>query len=186
MGGKSTIAFDLCLNVINNRSQLKPAFGPTATDKTVANHQAQKRELKVNPDKTIRIAAAIIMDEQDRMLLVRKRGTPFFMQPGGKIESTESSVTALMRELSEELQIHIAKEDTHFVGQLTDVAANEPGCTLIAEIFLVRAYAGPLAPAAEIEEIEWYHPAKDTPLMLAPLTGKQIIPLMLEGVTRPA
>ncbi|WP_072034451.1 NUDIX hydrolase [Pantoea rodasii] len=140
----------------------------------------------MNPDKTIRIAAAIIMDEQDRMLLVRKRGTPFFMQPGGKIESTESSVTALIRELSEELQIQIVEQDTHFVGQFMDVAANEPGCTLIAEIFLVRAYTGTLAPAAEIEEIVWYHPAKDAPLMLAPLTGKQIIPLMLEGLTRPA
>lgn len=140
----------------------------------------------MNPAKTIRIAAAIIMDEQDRILLVRKRGTPFFMQPGGKIESTESPVIALMRELSEELQIQIAEQDTHFVGQFMDVAANEPGCTLIAEIFLVRAYAGTLAPAAEIEEIVWYHPAKDAPLMLAPLTGEQIIPLMLEGLTRPA
>lgn len=138
----------------------------------------------MNTDKTIRIAAAIIIDEQDRMLLVRKRGTHFFMQPGGKIESSESPITALMRELSEELQIQISEQDTHFVGQFTDVAANEPGCTLIAEIFLVRAYAGTLAPAAEIEEIVWYHPAKDASLTLAPLTGKQIIPLVLEGVTR--
>ncbi|MEM9477678.1 MAG: hypothetical protein AAGA71_20510 [Pseudomonadota bacterium] len=36
--------------------------------------------------KTLHIAVAVVLDEAGRMLLVRKRGTEAFMQPGGKIE----------------------------------------------------------------------------------------------------
>ncbi|MFV2946081.1 NUDIX domain-containing protein [Pseudomonas japonica] len=53
--------------------------------------------------KTIRIAAALLIDPQGQTLLVRKRGTLAFMQPGGKIEADELPVKALARELFEEL-----------------------------------------------------------------------------------
>lgn len=39
--------------------------------------------------KTIRISAAIIRDEAGRFLLVRKRGSEIFFQPGGKIDDGE-------------------------------------------------------------------------------------------------
>ena len=59
--------------------------------------------------RTITIAAAVILDERNRMLLVRKRGSAFFMQPGGKIESGESALAALTRELREELGVEIGR-----------------------------------------------------------------------------
>src|SRR5689334_9671189 len=46
----------------------------------------------------IRIAAAVICDADGRMLLVRKRGTNAFMQPGGKIDGDEDAISALSRE----------------------------------------------------------------------------------------
>ena len=33
----------------------------------------------------IRIVAAVVLDDRHRVLVVRKRGTTAFMQPGGKI-----------------------------------------------------------------------------------------------------
>jgi 8-oxo-dGTP pyrophosphatase MutT (NUDIX family) len=51
----------------------------------------------------IRIAAALIDDDRGRLLLVRKVGTPWFMQAGGKIEHGESAISALDRELREEI-----------------------------------------------------------------------------------
>jgi 8-oxo-dGTP diphosphatase len=137
--------------------------------------------MSVNADKTIRIAAAIIMDAQHRVLLVRKRDTLFFMQPGGKIEATEQPVNALIRELDEELQIKVSETDIRYIGQFTDTAANEPGFKLVAEIFSVQTSVGEISPAAEIEEIVWYHPSNGHALPLAPLTGKQIIPLVFNA-----
>nr|WP_197079620.1 MULTISPECIES: NUDIX domain-containing protein [unclassified Pantoea] len=135
----------------------------------------------MNADKVIRIAAAIMIDAEGRMLLVRKRDTRYFMQPGGKIESTERPVAALIRELTEELQISVTEQDTQYVGQFTDTAANEPGHTLIAEIFTVLAPTSTITPAAEIEEITWFHPSDDASLPLAPLTGQQILPLIMNA-----
>jgi len=137
--------------------------------------------MKMIADKVIRIAAAIMINAEGRVLLVRKRGTRYFMQPGGKIESTERPVAALIRELKEELQINVTEHDTQYVGQFTDTAANEPGHTLIAEIFTVLVPTLTIMPAAEIEEIAWLHPSENASLPLAPLTGQQILPLILNA-----
>ena len=53
---------------------------------------------------TLHIAAACLFDEQGRLLLVRKRNTRFFMLPGGKREADEDALSALERELFEELE----------------------------------------------------------------------------------
>ena len=55
----------------------------------------------------IRIAAALLLGPDGRTLLVRKRGTRAFMQPGGKIEAHEVPLHALARELEEELGLRI-------------------------------------------------------------------------------
>jgi 8-oxo-dGTP diphosphatase len=50
---------------------------------------------------TIRIVAALIRDDAGRVLLVRKRGTTAFMQPGGKRDAGEDDIAALSREVAE-------------------------------------------------------------------------------------
>ena len=69
------------------------------------------------------IAAAIITDSQGRCLLVRKRGTEYFMQPGGKPEIGETPHAALIREPEEELNFSVSQEglgrvDSHEQGKL--------------------------------------------------------------------
>ncbi|MEG3116194.1 NUDIX domain-containing protein [Salinicola sp. 4072] len=54
---------------------------------------------------TLKIAAAIIVDDEARLLLVRKRGSRYFMQAGGKIDTGETPAEALAREVSEELGV---------------------------------------------------------------------------------
>jgi 8-oxo-dGTP pyrophosphatase MutT (NUDIX family) len=54
-------------------------------------------------DTIISVVAALIRDPDGRVLLVRKRGTEAFMQPGGKRDVGESDVDALSREIAEEL-----------------------------------------------------------------------------------
>ncbi|MBB3285429.1 NUDIX domain-containing protein [Rhizobium tropici] len=67
--------------------------------------------------KTIRIAAALVLRPDGKTLLVRKRGTIAFMQPGGKVEQQETPETALIRELLEELGLAAEMKDLTFLGR---------------------------------------------------------------------
>ena len=128
---------------------------------------------------TIRIAAALLVDAEGRTLLVRKRGTRLFMQPGGKIEDGELAATALARELEEELGLVLKPAEFHYLGRFTAPAANEPGAVVEAELFRV-ATIGELVPGAEIEEIAWISPDIAHDLALAPLTRDCVLPLWLK------
>ena len=109
--------------------------------------------------KTIRIAAAIIRDETGRFLLVRKRGTTAFMQPGGKIDGAEEPSQCLVRELKEELGLEIVPDDACFAASMSAPAAHEEDARVDAELFHVTLDEAqrPL-PANEIEEIAWHDP----------------------------
>ncbi|NVZ49507.1 NUDIX domain-containing protein [Pseudomonas sp. B6002] len=124
---------------------------------------------------TIRIAAALLIGSDGQTLLVRKRGTQAFMQPGGKIDAGEQPAEALARELHEELNLRINPEDALYLGHFSAPAANEPGFTVHAQLFQVRIDV-PVTPAAEIEEVRWIDPAGDGGLALAPLTRDLILP----------
>jgi 8-oxo-dGTP diphosphatase len=124
---------------------------------------------------TIRIAAALLNRSDGRTLLVRKRGTIAFMQPGGKIEATESPVAALCRELKEELGLTIDPGVPVYLGRFAAPAANEPGWVVEAELFRLVTAEAPI-PAAEIDAIAWIDPARPGTLPLAPLTRDHILP----------
>ena len=123
----------------------------------------------------IRIAAALLIGPDGRTLLVRKRGTQAFMQPGGKIEVHEQPVAALARELAEELGLRIDTTAARYLGKFCAPAANEPGSVVEAELFQLNI-ASDVAAAAEIEEVVWIDPATDGGLVLAPLTRDLILP----------
>lgn len=126
--------------------------------------------------KTIHIAAAVMMDDKGRLLLVRKRGTAFFMQPGGKIEPGEDAQSALIRELREELNLELSQGELTPLGEFTDRAANEPGYLLHAWMFRIKRRIQDVKPAAEIEEIFWLSPSDISSTQLAPLTLNKIVP----------
>lgn len=123
----------------------------------------------------IRIAAALLLNDHGQTLLVRKRGTSAFMQPGGKIDAHELPVHALVRELEEELDLRIDPAQAIFLGQFSAPAANEPGFVVQAEIYQLTINTE-VFPAAEIEEVIWIDPATDGDVILAPLTRDVILP----------
>jgi 8-oxo-dGTP pyrophosphatase MutT (NUDIX family) len=128
-----------------------------------------RRVTDLDQQPVIRIAAAVIVDEDGRWLLVRKRGTTAFMQAGGKIEPGEDPRAAVVREVGEELAVAVDPERVRDLGRRDTPAANEPGHRLEAHVFAVDGVTGAVA-TAEIEEAVWVTPAEAARLPLAPLT----------------
>lgn len=126
----------------------------------------------------IEIVAALIRDAGGKILLVRKRGTAAFMQPGGKRDAGEDDHTALARELDEELGCRVIAGSQRHLGDFVCVAANEPGRQVKAAVYAVDV-TGVIEPAAEIEEIVWVDPARPDGRALAPLTRDHVLPLAL-------
>lgn len=130
-----------------------------------------RRVTDLDQQPLIRIAAAVIVDESGRWLLVRKRDTTAFMQAGGKIEPHEDPRAALVREIGEELAVTVAPEQVREMGRREAPAANEPGHRLEAHVFAVDGVRGAV-PTAEIAEAVWVTPAEARRLALAPLTAE--------------
>lgn len=131
----------------------------------------------------IRIAAALIEDGTGRVLLVRKAGSRFFMQAGGKIEPGEVPAAALARELHEEIGLIVAPADLQPIGRFSADAANEAGTRVDAHVFRLRTDHQPV-PAAEIAEALWVSRQEADALPLAPLTRDHILPWYREALTQ--
>ena len=124
----------------------------------------------------ISIVAALIRDPAGRVLLVRKRGTQAFMQPGGKRDTGEDDVTALARELDEELGCRVVPGTFISLGVFDCIAANEVDRRVNAAVYAVDV-TGDIAAQAEIDEIVWIDPSAPPDIHLAPLTRDHVLPL---------
>lgn len=112
------------------------------------------------------------------MLVVRKRYTAHFMQPGGKLETDETPLETLARELKEELGCILV--DADFCGVFSANAANEPGQIVEAALYRVRI-EGAVELGAEIAELAWLDLHQPTDLRLAPLTRDHVIQVVLSS-----
>ncbi|MCL5767668.1 NUDIX domain-containing protein [Acinetobacter sp. ANC5681] len=122
--------------------------------------------------KTITVAAAVILNEQNQLLLVRKQNTQAFMQVGGKLELNEAPEIAIRREILEEIACE--SEIKQFIGRFETAAANEPDHLLVSYVYEVKLKQTPRI-AAEIAEMKWID-LEDQVTLLAPLTQHVVIP----------
>lgn len=141
----------------------------TAATECVADELAD-RVRALAPAPVIRVVAALTTDPHGRILLVRKHGSQRFMQPGGKPDAGEDAVTALRRELHEELQIDVPGSELLPLGSFETDTANEPGHILQSEVFRLHLDQEVTA-AAEIAEAAWFTAAQ------ADALGDQLAPL---------
>ncbi len=99
-------------------------------------------------------AAGIIIRDK-KLLVERSTNKDFFISPGGSIEEGETAKEALVRELMEEFQIDVKKEDLEEFGTFYADAAGRPGEALRMDVFVVSDYNGEPTPNNEVEEIDW-------------------------------
>jgi ADP-ribose pyrophosphatase YjhB (NUDIX family) len=92
--------------------------------------------------------AAVILDEQGRVLLVRRRDHGTWEPPGGTLKVGEGIEDALRREVEEETHLDIAVE------RLTGVYEN-PRHGVLSLVFRCALRAGVEGPSTETIEAAW-------------------------------
>ncbi len=101
---------------------------------------------------TIRKAGALIFNGK-KILIVKSKGKPYFISPGGKYEEGETAGDCLQRELQEELQVQLVSF-SHYKTYYFQKAAHSDSPLLI-ELYIVKV-RGDFKISSEIEAMEWF------------------------------
>ena len=106
---------------------------------------------RFNAMKTINVVAAVIRDEDKVLATARGYGEykGWWEFPGGKIESGETSKEALIREIQEELDIHIEIDE-----YITTVEYDYPQFHLSMQCYFCNRLSGNLT-LKEAESSRW-------------------------------
>lgn len=106
--------------------------------------------------------ASLAYFKEGKILLVRVRDNKLWYFPGGKIAEGENPVDALVRELSEELNVVI---DPKKLRQLTKITAPNHDKSDIVHLCIYTLSQLPTCrPGHEVSEIMWFE-VSDTELM---------------------
>ena len=133
--------------------------------------QAARLYWRIRKPRTLGVRA-IVLDEQDRVALVRHTYTDQWYLPGGGVKKGESFETALHRELKEEVAIGNARIER----VLGVYHSRRDGKDDHIVIFAVRvACAQDLRPAdpIEIEEARWFA-MEEMPACVSPATSRRL------------
>jgi 8-oxo-dGTP diphosphatase len=106
-------------------------------------------------------ASALCVDDDGRLLLVRRAVEPFRGRwdiPGGFLEEHEHPEDALRRELAEETGLEV--EPLAFFGVWTDWYGEEgPGVQSTLNLYwTARVVSGVPRPADDVDELQWFAP----------------------------
>jgi len=106
--------------------------------------------MRVSPDRPLHSVsvAAVILDAQDRCLLVRRRDNGHWEPPGGVLETGEGIEEGLRREVREETGLDIEP------GPLTGVYKNSRQA-IVALVFRAMVAGGRMATNDETAELRW-------------------------------
>lgn len=124
-------------------------------------------------------AAGIIVSNR-KVLVERSYRKPFFISPGGKIESGESPEQALIRELKEECCIDVDEKDLEYFGEYTAEAINHPGQRVHMTAYLVKVWSGKIRSGSEVQELKWVNSHNMHKYPLGTILTKEQIPKLKE------
>lgn len=129
----------------------------------------------------ITIASAMILNNKNEILLVRKKGSTYFQLPGGKIKNNESYFQTLQRELQEEINLTIEEKNCIFLGNHQTQAVNEKNTIVIGNLFeVIETNINSIQIQNEIEEMAWLNPLNYKNYKWAHLAEEFILPIWLK------
>ncbi|BFT71956.1 NUDIX hydrolase [Paenibacillus sp. P36] len=100
-----------------------------------------------------KIALIRIVDGQ--ILGTRSKGKELYYLPGGKRDPGETDTETLIREIEEELSVHIKPETVAHFGNFEAQADGKAEGIVVKMACYTADFDGELSPASEIDELEW-------------------------------
>ncbi|PIQ49521.1 MAG: DNA mismatch repair protein MutT [Cytophagales bacterium CG12_big_fil_rev_8_21_14_0_65_40_12] len=93
--------------------------------------------------------------QNGKILVAKTRGREVFYIPGGKREIGETDEQALLREIEEELSVHLIREDLKHYGVFQAQAHGHAEGIIVKMTCYQGAYFGSVQASSEIEAIAW-------------------------------
>lgn len=118
-----------------------------------------------------------------KVLSTRSKGKDTYYLPGGKREPGESDLDTLVREISEELSVHLDPTTAVHIGTFEAQAHGHPDGVLIRMPCYTAQYSGTLTPANEIAELTWLSATHTT--QIAPVDHLVLAHLHSTGLLHP-
>ncbi len=121
---------------------------------------------------TVRAAAGVVVRDQARVLLIRRRGEDTWGLPGGGVEPGETWSGAAIRECLEETGWHVRIDE--LLGIYSDPATQThryPSGSLrhfVGVVFLATPLEEVTEPGDEAAEVDWFRPAQFPSPLFAP------------------
>jgi 8-oxo-dGTP diphosphatase len=125
-----------------------------------------------------------ILQKNNELLFLLRKNTPFFSNHygliGGRVEDDELITDALIRELYEEINITITKDDTHFMHCLS--FKNEQGKAILAVVFKINSWTGEISnkEPEKCADLAWFAP-NNLPQNIIP-RHKHILDMIQQGI----
>ena len=113
------------------------------------------------------VVAVALVDPNQRVLLQRRRADRhhggLWEFPGGKLEPSETSVAGLLREVWEELGLHLVETDVQWL-----TSAQDPAERIVITLYTCRTWVGEPR-CLDAAELGWFEPDELTALAMPPL-----------------
>ncbi len=121
--------------------------------------------------------SALTVIKSNKLLVVRAKGSSYFLMPGGKPKEGETEIAALKREIMEELGCGIDDASLTLLGRFEDFTSD--GKSRVAIDLFAGELIGEPKPSSEIEELKWISAADAISPFLTPIVKKQILPFLI-------
>lgn len=122
--------------------------------------------------------AALITNEKGEVLFVRKKDKDTWINVGGRVESNETPIECLQREIKEELDcdIEIDSQTKPFLQTPLTPALDDPDKTVQIIWYKVKLIGSPKA-SSEIAEIRWIDTSNPN-VTLSPQINAYLLPFL--------
>lgn len=102
------------------------------------------------------ITVGYIYIGNSKILLVKSFKHNAFYVPGGKLEKDEDEISAIIREVKEEINVDLDRQSISHYKNFTDQAHDEPTGTQVTIICYTAQHQGNPQPSNEIEKMQYF------------------------------